>query len=82
MVDEGSKKAALVLSLLEKQDKFLSTILIGNNLVNIGASSLTTTMVIRRFDSTAVGIATGILTLLVLLFGEITLKTLAAIKAE
>lgn len=82
MADEGSKKAALVLSLLEKQDKFLSTILIGNNLVNIGASSLTTTMVIDHFGNAAVGIATGILTLLVLLFGEITPKTLASIKAE
>lgn len=82
MVDEGSKKASLVFSLLEKQDKFLSTILIGNNLVNIGASSLTTTMVIDWFGNAAVGIATGILTLLVLLFGEITPKTLASIKAE
>ncbi len=82
MADEGSKKAALVLSLIDRQDKFLSTILIGNNLVNIGASSLTTTFVIRLFGNTAVGIATGVLTLLVLLFGEITPKTFASMYAE
>ena len=80
--DEGSKRAALILSLLDNNTKLLSTILVGNNLVNIVASSLTTTLMIRLFGSTAVGIATGILTLVILIFGEITPKTLATRKAE
>ena len=80
--DEGSKQAKLILSLLEKQSKLLSTVLVGNNLVNIAASSLTTTLMLDMFGSAAVGIATGVLTLLILIFGEITPKTIATRKAE
>ena len=80
--DEGSKRAQLILTLLSKRDKLITTILIGNNLVNIVASSLTTTLMITLFGNTAVGIATGILTLIILIFGEITPKTIAAKKAE
>ncbi len=80
--DDGSKRAALILKLLDNSTKLLSTILVGNNLVNIVASSLTTTLMIRLFGSTAVGIATGLLTLVILIFGEITPKTLATRKAE
>ena len=65
--DEGSKRAKLILSLLDNTDKLLTTILVGNNLVNIVASSLTTTLMISLFGSTAVGIATGILTLVILI---------------
>lgn len=82
LADEGSKRAVLVLSLIDQNAKFLSTILIGNNIVNIVASSLTTTFAMDYFGSTAIGIATGILTLLVLIFGEITPKTMASIHAE
>lgn len=80
--DDGSKRAILILKLLDNSTKLLSTILVGNNLVNIVASSLTTTLMIRLFGNTAVGIATGILTLVILIFGEITPKTLASRKAE
>ena len=80
--DDGSKRAALILKLLDNNTKLLSTILVGNNLVNIVASSLTTTLMIKLFGSTAVGIATGLLTLVILIFGEITPKTLATRKAE
>ncbi len=80
--EDGSKRAALILKLLDSHTKLLSTILVGNNLVNIVASSLTTTLMIRFFGSTAVGIATGVLTLIILIFGEITPKTLAARKAH
>ena len=80
--DEGSSRARLILSLLDNTDKLLTTILVGNNLVNIVASSLTTTLMIDLFGSKAVGIATGILTLLILIFGEITPKTIASRKAE
>ncbi len=82
MAEEGSKRAGLVLSLLDKKTKFLSTILIGNNIVNIAASALTTVFAQKLFGNAAIGIATGILTLLVLIFGEITPKTMATIHAE
>ena len=80
--DEGSKKAKRVLSILENHGKMLSTILIGNNIVNIFASSLVTTFAIDVFGNVAVGIASGILTIVILLFGEITPKTWAMINAE
>ena len=60
----------------------LSAILIGNNIVNLTASSLMTTLTISLFGNRAVGVATGILTLLILVFGEITPKTLSTISAE
>jgi putative hemolysin len=76
MADSGNKRAARVLKLISNSDKLISTILIGNNIVNISASALATTLTTNLFGSKAVGIATGI-TLLILLFGEITPKTLA-----
>ena len=80
--DEGSKAATLVLKLVEDPSKMLSTILIGNNIVNISASSLATTLAINKFGNAGVGIATGIMTILVLIFGEITPKTMASYRAE
>lgn len=80
--EQGNKKAERLLHILDNKPKMLSTVLIGNNIVNISASSLTTTLVISLFGNAAVGIATGVLTLLVLIFGEITPKTLATIHAE
>ncbi len=60
----------------------LSAILIGNNIVNISASSIATLLATKFFGSAGAGIATGVLTLLVLIFGEISPKTIATIKAE
>ena len=77
LADNGNKRASRVLKVTENSGKLISNILIGNNIVNISASSLTTTFVTKAFGSSAVGIATGALTLIVLLFGEITPKTLA-----
>ncbi len=77
LADNGNKRAARVLKITENSGKLISTILIGNNIVNISASAIATTFTTRVFGSHAVGIATGILTLCVLLFGEITPKTLA-----
>lgn len=82
LAEEGSKKAMIVERILENPGKMLSTILIGNNLVNISATSLATTFTIDLFGSAAVGIATGILTLVILLFGEIVPKTMATLNAE
>ena len=80
--EQGNKQAKRVLSILENHGKMLSTILIGNNIVNIFASSLVTTFAIEVFGNVAVGIASGILTIAVLLFGEITPKTWAMINSE
>lgn len=82
MVEEGVKGALTVSKLIENPSKMLSTILIGNNIVNLSASSLTTSLSIAIWGNTAAGIATGILTLLILIFGEITPKTLATVHAE
>lgn len=80
--EQGNKSAKRVLQILENHGKMLSTILIGNNVVNIFASSLVTTLAIDVIGSYAVGIASGILTIIILLFGEITPKTWAMINAE
>ena len=62
--------------------KMLSAILIGNNIVNLSASSISTSLAIHLFGNTGAGIATGILTFLILIFGEVTPKTMATIKAD
>lgn len=82
LADEGNKSAKRLLSILESPGKMLSTILIGNNLVNISTTSLATALTIRVFGSVFVGVATGILTILILLFGEIIPKTAANINPE
>lgn len=81
MAEEGNSKAALVLKVTEESNKMLSAILIGNNLVNLSASSLATTLAIRLLGSAGAGIATGILTFLILIFGEISPKTMATLHA-
>lgn len=82
LVEAGDKRAKKVAVLLENSGKLLSAVLIGNTIVNISASALATTFVINIFGSASTGIATGILTILVLIFGEITPKTAATIHAE
>lgn len=82
MVEEGVPNAKLVEKLLEDPNKLLGAILIGNNIVNIGASSLATIVATNIFGSGGVGIATGIMTILVLIFGEITPKSIAQQKSE
>lgn len=82
MADEGNKRAALVLQVTEDSSKMLSAILIGNNIVNLSASSLATTLALRLLGSVGAGIATGILTILILIFGEISPKTMATLKAN
>lgn len=77
LADEGNKSAAKVLKVTENPGKLLSTILIGNNIVNISASALATTFTTEVFGSKWIGISTGLLTILVLIFGEVTPKTMA-----
>ncbi len=74
---DGSKTGQLIFSMKEDSHSLLTTILIGNNLVNIAASAIATSMAISYFKSNAVGIATGIMTLLILVFGEIFPKSFA-----
>lgn len=90
MVEDGDKKAAKLMKLIENPTKMLSAILICNNIVNLTASALTTSFAIKfctrlgMGENTALGvsIATGILTFLVLVFGEITPKHLATKNSE
>lgn len=90
MAEEHTKNASTVLKLIEKPTLLLSAILIGNNVVNLTASSLTTSFAIRLAQrnglsipaSLFTGVATGILTILVLIFGEIVPKSIATVNAE
>ncbi|MFG6368450.1 MAG: hemolysin family protein [Lachnospiraceae bacterium] len=83
MADENPSKRVLKLQkILDNRSKLISAILIGNNVVNISASSLMTSLVIRLWGNAAVGIGTGVLTLLVLIFGEIVPKTWAMCNNE
>lgn len=82
LIEQGDKRAIILDKVISNSSKMLSTILIGNNIVNISASSLMTTLTIQVLGNVYVGAATGVLTLIILLFGEITPKTLAALHAE
>jgi CBS domain containing-hemolysin-like protein len=77
LVQEGNRKALLVLKIANKYEQFLSTVLIGNTIVNILASSIATVFFVRYFGNTGVTIATVVTTALILIFGEISPKTLA-----
>ncbi len=82
LFDEGNKGAGRVLKITEDNQKMLSAILIGNNIVNLSASALMTVFVTELYGSFAIGIGTGFLTLVVLIFGEIVPKTIATAYAE
>ena len=82
LADNGDKRAARVLHVTGNPGKMLSAILIGNNIVNLSASSISTSLAIHLFGNTGAGIATGILTFLILIFGEVTPQTMATIKAD
>ena len=85
LVDEGAKNAKILIALLEDPDKLLSAILVGNNLVNILASAITTSLVIQYIGGNtgvALGLATGVVTLVILIFCDITPKSLAVRNAE
>ncbi len=82
LADDGNKRAATVLDITENHSsKMLSAILIGNNIVNLYAASLTTTLA-YRLGGAMVSIATGLLTIAILIFGEITPKNAATINSS
>ena len=82
MQEEGVKNADLVASLIETPTKLLNTILIGNNVVNIAATSISTALLTSKLGANGVAVATAVMTLLVLIFGEITPKSVAANNSE
>lgn len=73
----GNKRAQLVLKMAEDYDKLISTILIGNNIVNIASASLATVIFVEHFGEAGITISTAVMTVLVLIFGEISPKSLA-----
>lgn len=81
LAEDGDKRAERVLRITDDSGKMLSAILIGNNIVNLSASSIATSLAIDIWGSVGAGIATGILTFLILIFGEISPKTLATIHS-
>lgn len=82
LAEDGDKRAERVLRITDDSGKMLSAILIGNNIVNLSASSIATSLAIKLWGSVGAGIATGVLTFLILIFGEISPKTLATIHSE
>ena len=82
LAENGDKRAARVLKVTSDSGKMLSAILIGNNIVNLSASSIATMLAIDLWGDVGSGIATGVLTLTILIFGEISPKTMATIKAD
>ncbi len=81
LAEEGNKKAKMVIKITDNSSRMLSAILIGNNIVNLSASALTTTIA-YGLGGPAVAIATGIITVLILIFGEIAPKTIATVNAD
>ncbi|MBO4679687.1 MAG: HlyC/CorC family transporter [Lachnospiraceae bacterium] len=82
MAEEGKKHAGTLNKIYDNYDRALTTILIGNNIVNLSASSITTILTMRLFGNVYVSVSTGVLTFLVLIFGEIVPKTWARRKAD
>ncbi len=82
LADKGQRGAKLAQTLLERPDRLLGLILLGNNFVNILASALATIVAMRVFGEAGIAIATGLLTLVILIFAEVAPKTLAALHPE
>jgi CBS domain containing-hemolysin-like protein len=82
LADSGNKKAVKLLKLVENPEQFLTALLIGNNIVNVFASVLATDVALKVFGDTGLAIATGLMTLFILVFGEVFPKTLASRNAE
>ncbi len=80
--EEGDKKAKKVLKVADDYDKTISTILIGNNIVNIASSSLATVLLLKLFPHNGALISTVIMTVVVLIFGEVTPKSVAKAQAD
>ncbi|MEE8402978.1 MAG: hemolysin family protein [Candidatus Hydrothermarchaeaceae archaeon] len=82
LAEEGVSRAVVLNRLLERPNRLLATILVGNNLVNVGIAAIITSLSISFFGNKGVGIAIGVATLLILVFSEVTPKAFAAKNAE
>lgn len=82
LIEEGGNKGRALNFMIERPSEILATILVGNNIVNILAASLTTSIAVRSFESSAVGISVGVTTILILVFGEVIPKAFARVHAE
>jgi len=82
LAEAGDKSAVTLTKVLEDQGKMLSAILVGNNVVNLTASSMSTTLAMNIWSNKAVGVATGVLALVILVFGEISPKTISTLYSE
>ena len=82
LADDGNKSAKKAMNICDNFDKALTAILVGNNVVNISSSSLATVLFTEKFGKGSVGLATVVMTVLVLIFGEILPKSLAKENSE
>lgn len=82
LAQTGHRAARIVQKLLERPDRLLGVILLGNNFANLAASAVTTIMALKLFGQAALALATGLLTVIVLIFAEVGPKTLAAVQPE
>ena len=82
MEEEGKKHVKLLNKIMDNYDRVITTILIGNNIVNLSASSLATLITLKLWGNIYVSVATGVLTFIVLIFGEIVPKTIARRKSD
>ncbi|MDD7182284.1 HlyC/CorC family transporter [Peptostreptococcus porci] len=80
--EEGVRGASVVEKLISEPKKLLSTILVGNNVVNIAATSISTSLLLKLFGAQGVAVATAMMTVLILVFGEVTPKTMASNNKE
>jgi len=82
LAESGNKRARIIHSERQHPEKFVTTILVGNNIVNVAASVIATAMSMRYFGNSGIAIATGVMTITILVFGEIVPKTFAAKHAD
>lgn len=82
LADSGNKNAVVLMEIIERPETFLTAVLIGNNIVNITASVLATDAALRTFGSSGIAIATGVMTLFILIFAEVLPKTLSSRHPE
>lgn len=82
IIEEGGGKGRALAFMIERPNELLTTILVGNNIVNIWAAALATVIASRTFESDAIGVATGVVTIIILIFGEVMPKAFARGKAE
>ena len=80
--EKGNRSARIIHEELQHPEKFITTILVGNNIVNVAASVLVTAIVLKYFGNAGIAIATGLMTIVILIFGEIVPKTFAAKHAD